>query len=139
MDGAHIATASPEVGGASSSASSASSYGGSASGRSWLRKGVHLRRRRRRVVAVKGGERAGGGDVQDLALPLGMSFAAVLAQVSGMCLASFLLFLSRQRRPKDSIFTPFVRSSLPCYVCMVRILCERSQEYVVGYYLFINW
>jgi hypothetical protein len=42
--------------------------------------------------------------VQDLALPLGMSFAAVLAQVSGMCLASFLLFLSRQRRPKDSIF-----------------------------------
>jgi len=88
MDGAHIAAASPEAGGASSSASSASSYGGSASGRSWLRKGVHLRRRRR-VVAVKGGERAGGGDVQDLALPLGMSFAAVLAQVSGMYVASF--------------------------------------------------
>ena len=133
MDGAHIAAASQEAGGASSSASSASSYDGLASGRSWMRKGMHLRRRQQ--VAVRGGGRAGGGDVQDLALPLGMSFAAVLAQVSGMCLASFLLFLSRQRRPKDSIFTPFVRSSLPCYVCMVRILCERSQEYVVGYYI----
>ncbi|XP_066328571.1 protein CPR-5-like [Miscanthus floridulus] len=88
MDGAHIAAASLEAGGASSSASSASSYGGSASGRSWLRKGVHLRRRRRRVVAVKGGERAGGGDVQDLALPFGMSFAAVLAQVLNRCSGS---------------------------------------------------
>jgi hypothetical protein len=124
MDGSHIAAASPEAGGASSSASSASSYGGSASGRSWLRKGVHLRRRRRRV-AVRGGERAGGDDVQDLALPLGMSFAAVLAQVSGMYLGSLSLFLSTRRRPKDSIFTRFVRSSLSCHVWMVGILCAR--------------
>jgi len=115
MDGAYIAAASPKAGGASSSASSASSYGGSASGRSWLRKGVHLRRRRRRVVAVKGGERAGGGDVQDLALPLGMSFAAVLAQGSGMYLASFT---SRLRGGKTQRFNLYalraVQLALPC-------------------------
>ena len=52
-----------------------------------MRKGMHLRRRQQ--VAVRGGGRAGGGDVQDLALPLGMSFVAVLAQVSGMYVASF--------------------------------------------------
>ncbi|KAL6633465.1 hypothetical protein ACP70R_026136 [Stipagrostis hirtigluma subsp. patula] len=82
MDGAHIAGGSAEAGGASSSTSSASSYG-SASRRSRLQKGVHLRARWRRV-AVRGGggnKGAGDGDVQDLALPLGMSFAAVLAQV----------------------------------------------------------
>lgn len=84
MNGAHIAAASPEAGGSSSSS------GVSASGRSWLLKGVHLRRRRRwrRQVAVRGGVRADGGDVQDLALPLGMSFAAVLAQVLNRCAGS---------------------------------------------------
>jgi hypothetical protein len=130
MDGAHIAAALREAGRASSSASSASSYDGSVSERSWMRKGVHLRLRQ---VAVRGGGRAGGGDVQDFALPLGMSFAAVLAQVSGSILPLSLLVYAAER-PKDSIFTPFVRSSLPCRVWMVRILCERSQEYVVGYY-----
>jgi hypothetical protein len=42
-----------------------------------------------------------GGAVQDLALPLGMSFAAVLAQVRWF--SWFLCFFAR--RPKDSIFT----------------------------------
>ncbi|KAL6912054.1 hypothetical protein ACP4OV_000859 [Aristida adscensionis] len=89
MDGAHIAGGSAEDGGASSSTSAASSHG-SASRRSWLRKGVPLRLRRRRG-AVRGGGRGnkgdgeGDGDVQDLALPLGMSFAAVLAQVLSRC------------------------------------------------------
>lgn len=42
-------------------------------------------------MAVRGGgsnKVAGGGDVQDLALPLGMSFAAVLAQVLNRCCGS---------------------------------------------------
>lgn len=39
-------------------------------------------------MAVRGGVRADGGDVQDLALPLGMSFAAVLAQVLNRCAGS---------------------------------------------------
>ncbi|CAD6224407.1 unnamed protein product [Miscanthus lutarioriparius] len=51
-----------------------------------MRKGMHLRRRQQ--VAVRGGGRAGGGDVQDLALPLGMSFVAVLAQVLNRCSGS---------------------------------------------------
>ncbi|GJN22411.1 hypothetical protein PR202_gb09969 [Eleusine coracana subsp. coracana] len=87
MDGAHIAAGSSEAGGASSSASSASSFG-STSRRSWLKKGVHLRRRRPRMAVRGGGGNKGavdGGDVQDLALPLGMSFAAVLAQVQNKC------------------------------------------------------
>ncbi|CAM0943856.1 unnamed protein product [Alopecurus aequalis] len=83
MGGAHIAGDSPE---ASSSASST----GSASRRSRKRKGFHLRRR---PLSVRGGGWGGGGGgdssskgatvdgVQDLALSLGMSFAAVLAQV----------------------------------------------------------
>ncbi|KAM0913260.1 hypothetical protein ACQ4PT_012276 [Festuca glaucescens] len=81
MDGAHAAGDSPE---ASSSASST----GSASQRSRKHKGFHLRRR---PLSVRGGGGGGGGGgsskgatgdgVQDLALPLGMSFAAVLAQV----------------------------------------------------------
>ncbi|CAL4885553.1 unnamed protein product [Urochloa decumbens] len=94
MDGAHAAAAaaggwvSSEAGGASSSASSASSYGSWESGFR-LHKGVHLRRlRRRRAAARGGGGNKGGavdGDVQELALPLGMSFAAVLAQVLNRC------------------------------------------------------
>uniref|UniRef100_A0ACD5XJJ3 Uncharacterized protein n=1 Tax=Avena sativa TaxID=4498 RepID=A0ACD5XJJ3_AVESA len=67
--------------GASSSASSSASQ-------SRLRKGVRLRplRRRRPVnpVAPQGGDGGGngtGGAQDDLALPLGMSFAAVLARV----------------------------------------------------------
>ncbi|GJM86984.1 hypothetical protein PR202_ga02893 [Eleusine coracana subsp. coracana] len=86
MDGAHIAAASSEAGGASSSASSVSSFG-STSRRSWLKKGVHLRRRRPRMAVRGGGGNKGAvdGDVQDLALPLGMSFAAVLAQVLNKC------------------------------------------------------
>lgn len=68
---------------ASSSAASASSAGGSASRATRLRRGVRLRLRRRRqeppTLPARG---AGGAGVQDdLALPLGMSFAAVLAQV----------------------------------------------------------
>lgn len=84
MDGAHVAGDSPE---ASSSASSA----GSASRPSGKHKGFHLRRLRRRPLSVLGGGAGGGGGggskgaigdgVQDLALPLGMSFAAVVAQV----------------------------------------------------------
>lgn len=122
MNGAHIAAASPEAGGSSSSASSS---GVSASGRSWLLKGVHLRRRRRwrRQVAVRGGVRADGGDVQDLALPLGMSFAAVLAQVSGMYLASFSSCLRRGNPKNQSL--PFVRSSFYCHVWMVSHFCAR--------------
>jgi hypothetical protein len=69
---------SPESGGASSSASS---YGSA----SRLQKGVRLRRRRqrlRRPLLATGGDGRGAADgAQDLALPLGMSFAAVLAQV----------------------------------------------------------
>ncbi|CAL5019772.1 unnamed protein product [Urochloa decumbens] len=92
MDGAHAAAAgwvSSEAGGASSSASSASSYGSWESGFR-LHKGVHLRRLRRRRAAARGGGGgnkggAGDGDVQELALPLGMSFAAVLAQVLNRC------------------------------------------------------
>ena len=106
MDGAHTAAGSgcSEAGGASS----ASSYGGSES-RFRLHKGVHLRRR----VAVRGGGSsnkgaAGDGGVQDLALPLGMSFAAVLAQVSGVLGLCLLLV---PRRPKDSIFTLLVRTA----------------------------
>jgi len=89
MDGAHTAAGSgcSEAGGASS----ASSYGGGSESRFRLHKGVHLRRRRR--VAVGGGGSsnkgaAGDGGVQDLALPLGMSFAAVLAQVLNRCSGS---------------------------------------------------
>lgn len=67
---------------ASSSAASASSCG-SASKASRLRRGIRLRLRRRRqepALAARAG--GGGAGVQDdLALPLGMSFAAVLAQV----------------------------------------------------------
>ncbi|XP_062221866.1 protein CPR-5-like [Phragmites australis] len=93
MDGARIAGGSPEAGGASSlasasaSASCTSSYGPA----SRLQKGVHLRLRRRRWVTVRGGgsnKGTGDGDVQDLALPLGMSFAAVLAQVLNRCSGS---------------------------------------------------
>ncbi|OEL33126.1 hypothetical protein BAE44_0005851 [Dichanthelium oligosanthes] len=94
MDGAHTAagSGSSEAGGASSSASSASSYGFSDS-RLRLHKGVHLRRRR--VSARVGGSNKGSagdgdGDLQDLALPLGMSFAAVLAQVRRILLGLFL-------------------------------------------------
>ncbi|TKW41790.1 hypothetical protein SEVIR_1G340900v4 [Setaria viridis] len=93
MDGgAHAAAVSggsSEAGGASSSsASSASSYGGSES-RFRLNKGVHLRRRRRRL-ADRGSNKGSAGDgvVQELALPLGMSFAAVLAQVLNRCSGS---------------------------------------------------
>lgn len=110
MKGAHIAAASSEAGGASSSASS---YGGSVSGRFRLHKGVHLGRRRR-LVAVRGGgssEGAGAGDVQDLALPLGMSFAAVLAQVSGMYRAYFSCCL-RGGDPKIQSLRP--SCGLPC-------------------------
>jgi hypothetical protein len=62
-------------------------------------------------VAVRGGGScnkggAGDGSVQDIALPLGMSFAAVLAQV---ILGLFLLLVPR--RPKDSIFTLRVRTA----------------------------
>ncbi|KAK1620177.1 hypothetical protein QYE76_025694 [Lolium multiflorum] len=77
MDGAHAAGDSPE---ASSSASST----GSASRRTRKHKGFHLRRRPLSVRAGGGGggsKGATGDGVQDLALPLGMSFAAVLAQV----------------------------------------------------------
>ncbi|CAN6239291.1 unnamed protein product [Urochloa humidicola] len=91
MDGAHVAAAgwgSSEAGGASSSASSASSYG-SWESRFRLHKVIHLRRLRRRRAAVRGGGGnkggAGDGDVQELALPLGMSFAAVLSQVLNRC------------------------------------------------------
>ncbi|CAN6274277.1 unnamed protein product [Urochloa humidicola] len=95
MDGAHATAAaagwvSSEAGGASSSASSASSYG-SWESRFRLHKEVHLRRLRRRRAAArgggsnKGGAGAGDADVQELALPLGMSFAAVLAQVLNRC------------------------------------------------------
>jgi hypothetical protein len=70
---------------ASSSAASASSAGGSAASRATrLRKGVRLRLRRRRQEPPTLPARAGGGAAgvqDDLALPLGMSFAAVLAQV----------------------------------------------------------
>ncbi|KAG2593848.1 protein CPR-5-like [Panicum virgatum] len=71
---------------ASSSAASASSARGSASRTTRLRRGVRLRLRRRRqeptLSAGGGGGGGGGAGVQDdLALPLGMSFAAVLAQV----------------------------------------------------------
>lgn len=79
MDGACCdGGGSPESGGASSSASS---YGSA----SRLQKGVRLRRRRqrlRRPLLATGGDGRGAADgAQDLALPLGMSFAAVLAQV----------------------------------------------------------
>ncbi|KAL5213059.1 hypothetical protein ABZP36_023906, partial [Zizania latifolia] len=83
MDGGYIAGGSSEARGAdgpSSSASSVSSYGSV----SRLQKAVHLRRRRRRrrLLLARGGDRKGAADgAQDLALPLGMSFAAVLAQV----------------------------------------------------------
>lgn len=114
MDGgAHAAAVSggsSEAGGASSSsASSASSYGVSES-RFRLNKGVHLRRRRRRL-ADRGSNKGSAGDgvVQELALPLGMSFAAVLAQVSGV-LGLFLLLFAR--RPKDSILTILVRTAV---------------------------
>ena len=73
---------------ASSSAASASSARGSASRTTRLRRGVRLRLRRRRQEPTlsagsgSGGGGGGGAGVQDdLALPLGMSFAAVLAQV----------------------------------------------------------
>uniref|UniRef100_A0A0E0K5Q4 Uncharacterized protein n=1 Tax=Oryza punctata TaxID=4537 RepID=A0A0E0K5Q4_ORYPU len=66
---------------ATESSSSASSYGSV----SRLQKGVRLRRRRqrlRRPLLVPGADGRGAADgAQDLALPLGMSFAAVLAQV----------------------------------------------------------
>ncbi|XP_037452340.1 protein CPR-5-like [Triticum dicoccoides] len=85
MDGAaaHVAGDSAEADRASSSASST----GSASRRSRPHKGIHLRRRRRPLSARRGeggdgdGGKGAGDGVQDLALPLGMSFAAVLAQV----------------------------------------------------------
>jgi hypothetical protein len=114
MDGAHAAAAAAsEAGGSSSSASSASSYGGSES----RFKGWHLRRRRRRRVADRGGEgsnKGGDGDgiVQDLALPLGMSFAAVLAQVSGvldlfLCPATQKIQFSRSScRLRSCLFVP---------------------------------
>ncbi|KAM3332292.1 hypothetical protein ACQJBY_027853 [Aegilops geniculata] len=82
MDGVtHVAGDSPEADRASSSASSTDS----ASQRSRPRKGIHLRRRRRLMSARRGeggeGDSKGAGDdVQDLALPSGMSYAAVLAQ-----------------------------------------------------------
>ena len=73
---------------ASSSAASASSARGCASRTTRLRRGVRLRLRRRRQEPTlsagsgSGGEGGGSAGVQDdLALPLGMSFAAVLAQV----------------------------------------------------------
>uniref|UniRef100_A0A0D9VLJ2 Uncharacterized protein n=1 Tax=Leersia perrieri TaxID=77586 RepID=A0A0D9VLJ2_9ORYZ len=70
---------SPEAASASGESSSASSYGSV----SRLQKGIRLRRRRRRrLLIAPGGEGRGAADgAQDLALPLGMSFAAVLAQV----------------------------------------------------------
>jgi len=109
MDGAHTAAGSgcSEAGGASS----ASSCGGGSESRFRLHKGVHLRRRRRVAVGGGGSSNKGGagdGGVQDLALPLGMSFAAVLAQVSWV-LGLFLLLV--RRRPKDSIFTLLVRTA----------------------------
>jgi hypothetical protein len=88
MDGAHAAGDSPE---ASSSASST----GSASRRSRKHRGFHLRRRPLSVRAGGGGggsKGATGDGVQDLALPLGMSFAAVLAQVSASSLSWIVLF-----------------------------------------------
>ncbi|OEL21665.1 Protein CPR-5 [Dichanthelium oligosanthes] len=69
---------------ASSSAASASSAGGSASRATRLRRGIRLRLRRRRqepALAARAGAEGGAGVQDDLALPLGMSFAAVLAQV----------------------------------------------------------
>ncbi|KAF0931275.1 hypothetical protein E2562_002622 [Oryza meyeriana var. granulata] len=82
MDGACVGDGSPEAAGESSSASSVSSYGSV----SRLQKGLRLRRRRRlrRLLLAPGagGDGKGAADgAQDLALPLGMSFAAVLAQV----------------------------------------------------------
>uniref|UniRef100_J3LHH3 CPR5-1 n=2 Tax=Oryza brachyantha TaxID=4533 RepID=J3LHH3_ORYBR len=83
MDGACACggsgSGSSEAAGESSSASVSSC--GSVSR---LQKGVRLRRRGRRrlvVVAPGGDGRGAAGGAQDLALPLGMSFAAVLAQV----------------------------------------------------------
>ncbi|KAL5222772.1 hypothetical protein ABZP36_027485 [Zizania latifolia] len=80
-DGADAASSS------SSSAAAASSAGSPASSRHHprLRKGVRLRvpRRRRQpdtTLAARAGD-GGGAAQEDLALPLGMSFAAVLAQV----------------------------------------------------------
>ncbi|TVU36029.1 hypothetical protein EJB05_17939, partial [Eragrostis curvula] len=79
----------PDADAASSSAASASSCGSaSASRASHLRRGIRLRLRRRRQEPTLSAARAGGGSggagagvQEDLALPLGMSFAAVLAQV----------------------------------------------------------
>nr|CAB3479249.1 unnamed protein product [Digitaria exilis] len=70
-----------EADAASSSAASASSSArGSTSRTTRLRRGARLRlRRRRQEPALAAG--AGAGVQDDLALPLGMSFAAVLAQV----------------------------------------------------------
>ncbi|MQM01169.1 hypothetical protein Taro_033917 [Colocasia esculenta] len=67
----------------SSSVSSSSS-----SAPPWQRRGsgVHLRSRRRRESGWGGG----GDDLQDLALSLGMSFAAVVAQVYGKRFDSFM-------------------------------------------------
>jgi hypothetical protein len=92
MDGAHVAGDSPEA-----SSSSASSTG-SASRRSRKHRGFHLLRRRPQPVrggggGGGGGSKGGAGDgVQDLALPLGMSFAAVLAQVSASSVSWLVLF-----------------------------------------------
>ncbi|KAG8072571.1 hypothetical protein GUJ93_ZPchr0006g42484 [Zizania palustris] len=138
MDGGYIAGGSSEArraDGPSSSGSSVSSYGSVYR----LQKAVHLRRwrRRRRLLLARGGDRKGAADgAQDLALPLGMSFAAVLAQVmnKSSCSGERLQpdFLSKMctSAVKESLtniygdkFNFFIKNFEKSFVSTLRTLC----------------
>jgi hypothetical protein len=80
----------------------AASSCGSASGASRLRRGIRLRLRRRRQEPARGG----AGVRDDLALPLGMSFAAVLAQVRVLWRTRSAFPMSKTNKQKVLILAP---------------------------------